>query len=219
MTSQIVAYLRVSTSSQDTALQLDSVRAAGAVKVFEEQASGAQRDRPQLRAALEYCRPGDCLVVYRLDRLARSVRQLVETAEALERRGIELRSLTESIDTSTPTGRLVFHMFAAIGQFERELIAERVRDGLKAAKARGSVGGRRRALDDRKIKTVRALLMANELSVAEIARETGVGVTTIYRNFPAARTGANAGGEWEAPKVCRVPPLLTPTNDTIVRQV
>ena len=132
----LVGYARVSTREQNHALQLDALRAAGCERVYTEKASGAQRDRPELEAALDFAREGDTLVVWKLDRLARSIRQLIETVEDLERRKIGLRSLTEAIDTTTAGGRLVFHVFAALAEFERSVIRERTAAGLEAAQGR-----------------------------------------------------------------------------------
>lgn len=178
--------------------------------MFIETQSGASRDRPVLAEALAFMRPGDTLLTWRMDRLARSVRQLTSTVEALEARGIQYRSLTENIDTSSPGGRLVFHVFASVAQFERELVVERVKAGLEAARKRGRVGGRKPAMTDAKVKAARAMLEANELPVAEIARQLGVGLTSFYRAFPAARAGANAGGVWDQPKLRRTPRTLAP---------
>ena len=131
-----VGYARVSTTDQDLALQLDALTAAGCVKVFEDRASGTRADRPGLRAALDYARDGDVLVTWKLDRLGRSLPHLIETVTSLATRGVGFRSITEAIDTTTPGGRLVFHLFGALGQFERDLIQERTRAGLAAAAAR-----------------------------------------------------------------------------------
>ena len=125
-----VGYARVSTLDQDPALQLDALAAAGCTKVFEDRASGACADRPGLRKALDYAREGDVLIVWKLDRLGRSLPHLIETVTTLEKRGVGFRSITEAIDTTTPSGRLVFHLFGALGQFERDLIQERTRAGL-----------------------------------------------------------------------------------------
>jgi len=145
----LVGYARVSTRDQTTALQLDALRAAGCDRVFEETASGASRDRPELAAALDYVRAGDTLVVWKLDRLARSTKQLLTTVEELARRGIGFRCLTQDIDTTTAGGRLVFTVFSAIAEFEREIIAERTRAGLDAARTRGRRGGRKPKLKAR----------------------------------------------------------------------
>jgi DNA invertase Pin-like site-specific DNA recombinase len=136
-----VGYARVSTLEQDPALQRDALAAAGCTKMFEDRASGARADRPGLGQALAFLREGDVLVVWKLDRLGRSLVHLVETVGSLAARGVGFRSLTEAIDTTTPGGRLVFHLFAALGQFERDLIRERTRAGLAAAAARGRRGG------------------------------------------------------------------------------
>ena len=131
----LVGYARVSTQDQNPVLQLDALAGAGCERVFTEKASGAQRERPKLAEALDYMRAGDTLVIWKLDRLARSLKQLIETVEALSARDIGLRSVTEAIDTTTVGGRLVFHVFGALAEFERGVIRERTRAGLDAARA------------------------------------------------------------------------------------
>ena len=184
----LVGYARVSTRDQSPALQLDALREAGCERTFMEKASGAQRDRPQLAAALDYIRAGDTLVVWKLDRLARSVRQLVETAENLQQRGIGLKVLTQQIDTTTPGGRLVFHVFAAMAEFERELTLERTHAGLTAAKALGRRGGRKPALGPAEVKRARAMLADPSITVAEVAQQLGVQPSTLYRHIPGGRS-------------------------------
>ena len=157
--SQLIGYARVSTPDQSPASQLDALKAAGCERVFTETASGSRRDRPELDRALDYLRKGDVLVVWRLDRLARSVRQLVDTAADLKGRGIELRSLHDAIDTSSTTGRLTFHLFAALAEFERDVIQDRTAIGLAAARARGKRGGRPRKLGKKELDLARALLV------------------------------------------------------------
>ena len=184
----LVGYARVSTQDQKPALQLDALKAAGCEKVFKEKASGAQRDRPQLTAAVDYMRKGDTLVVWKLDRLARSMKQLIETVEGLEAEGIGFRSVTEAIDTTTSGGKLVFHIFGALAEFERSIIRERTRAGLDAAKARGRKGGRPRAMSDDDLKMARALLADDTISVEDVAERMGVSLATFYRYLPAARS-------------------------------
>jgi len=186
----LIGYARVSTRDQKPHLQLDALREAGCERIFEETASGARRDRPELTAALEFMRSGDSLVVWKLDRLARSTRQLLETVEALERRSIGLKILTQNMDTTSAGGRLIFTVFSAIAEFEREVIRERTRAGLDAARARGRKGGRPRALSDKDLKEARALLTDPEITVADVARRLGVGPSTLYRYLPAARQSA-----------------------------
>ena len=186
----LVGYARVSTQEQDLTLQLDALRSAGCEKVFEEKASGAQRERPALQTALEYMRRGDTLVVWKLDRLARSLKQLIETVEDLGSRGIGFRSLTEAIDTTTSGGKLVFHIFAALAEFERGVIRERTLAGLQAARARGRLGGRPPALSPKDVAAAKALLRDPEITVAEVARRLGVVPSTVerssnYRRFDA----------------------------------
>lgn len=189
----LIGYARVSTQDQKPALQLDALRAAGCERIFEETASGASRERPQLLAALDYMRPGDVLVVWKLDRLARSMRQLVETVEGLGARDVGFRSLTEAIDTSTPGGMLVFHVFGALAEFERSVIRERTRAGLAAARARGRKGGRPPALGAEDLAAARALLRDPEITVEAAARRLGVAPSTLYRHLPGGRSGLEEG--------------------------
>ena len=184
----LVGYARVSTQDQKPELQLDALKAAGCERVFEEKASGAQRDRPQLSAALDYIREGDTLVVWKLDRLARSMKQLIETVEILDERGIGFRSITEAIDTTTPGGRLVFHIFGALAEFERSIIRERTRAGLNAARSRGRVGGRPPALSSEDLAAARAMLGDPEITVEAVAKRLGVAPSTLYRHLPGGRS-------------------------------
>lgn len=153
-----------------------------------EKASGAQRDRPELAAAIDYLRSGDTLVVWKLDRLARSVRQLVETAADLQARDIGLKVLTQAIDTTTPGGRLAFHVFAAMAEFERELMLERTHAGLVQAKALGRRGGRKPAMGPAEIKRAKAMLSDPTITVEEVARQMGVRPSTLYRHIPGGRS-------------------------------
>lgn len=164
-----------------SASQAEALAHAGCEKIFEETASGAQKDRPELLKAVGYLRKGDVLVVWKLDRLARSLKQLIATIEDLEQRGIGFVSLTENIDTTTPGGRLVFHVFAALAEFERELIRERTNAGLQSAKARGVKLGRRKALDGEALSVAKALLRSGEMSAAQVAEHVGVSRATLYR--------------------------------------
>ena len=186
----LVGYARVSTQEQDLALQLDALKTAGCSRVFEEKASGAQRERPALKAALEYMREGDTLVVWKLDRLARSLKQLIETVEEFGARDVGLRSLTEAIDTTTAGGKLVFHIFAALAEFERGVIRERTLAGLQAARARGRTGGRPPALKAKDLAAAKALLLDPEITVVQVAKRLGVAASTLYRHLPRARTAA-----------------------------
>lgn len=179
--TEVLGYARVSTAGQDLEAQRHRLRAAGAVRLFEDVISGRNFDRPGLDALLNYARPGDTICVVRLDRLGRSQRQLLETVEALKARDIGLMSLEEKIDTSSAAGELVFHVFGAIAHFERRLIAERTRDGLEAAKARGSKPGRP-TLDAAKLDAAFKLIDAG-LSPAEAGRQVGLGRSTIYREL------------------------------------
>ncbi len=187
MAEHKIGYARVSTQDQDPALQLDALKKAGCERIFQEKASGAQRDRPQLMAALDYLREGDTLVVWKLDRLARSMKQLIETVEALGERGVGFQSLTENIDTTSPSGRLVFHIFASLAEFERSIIRERTLAGLAAARSQGRQGGRPKAMSDDDRQMVESLLRDTDIPLARIAKQTGVAVSTIYKEFPGGR--------------------------------
>ena len=184
----VIGYARVSTADQDTALQRDALLKAGADRVFEDVASGAKAERPGLAAALAYLREGDTLAVWKLDRLGRSLPHLVQTVAELAARGIGFRSLTESIDTTTPNGRLVFHLFAALADFERDLIRERTRAGLAVAKARGRNGGRRPVITPEKLAKARELIDAKGLTVREAAGRVKVGKTALYEALAASDT-------------------------------
>ena len=190
----LVGYARVSTDDQNLDLQLSALRGTGCERVCEDRSSGARANRPGLTQALDVVRKGDVLVVWRLDRLARSLKDLIAIGEQLEAAGVGLRSLQESIDTTTATGRLFFHIMGALGEFERNLIRERTRAGLEAARKRGKVGGRPRALSDGDLKATRALLASDDMSVEEVARRVGVSPATLYRYIPGGRSSVLAGG-------------------------
>jgi len=184
----LIGYARVSTQDQNPQLQLDALEKAGCERVFVEKASGAQRDRPELRAALDYMRSGDTLVVWKLDRLARSIKQLIETVEMLDEQTIGFRSLTEAIDTTTSSGRLVFHIFAALAEFERGIIRERTKAGLASARARGRVGGRPSALSKEDLAVAKALLRDPNITVDKVAKRLNVSPSTLYRHLPGGRS-------------------------------
>lgn len=181
----LIGYARVSTADQDLSLQTLALEKAGCGKVFTDTISGAKFERPGLAEALTFAREGDCLVIWKLDRLGRSIHGLIELAADLSARKIDLRSLTEGIDTSTPTGRLMFHILASVGEMERDNIKERTVAGLAAARAKGRVGGGRKAsLTPDKLATARKLLDAGDKPAA-VAKLLGVGLSTFYRHFPA----------------------------------
>jgi len=183
--SERIGYARVSTDEQNLQPQLDALHAAGCRRVFEDVGSGSLKPRPQLDACLDFLAPGDTLVVWRLDRLGWGLRHLIELVERLEADGIGLRSLSEQLDTSGPGGRLVFDVFAAIAEFERDVIRERTRLGLAAARARGRLGGRPPALTPQKIAQARAM-RAQKITMPAIAGALGVSVATLYRHLGAA---------------------------------
>ncbi len=180
----LIGYVRVSTNDQNTDLQRNALNCAGCERIFEDKISGTKSDRPGLKKLLRTLSAGDTLVVWKLDRLGRSMRHLVTLIEELRQRGVNFRSLTDSIDTSTPMGRFFFHVMGALAEMERELIVERTRAGLAAARAKGRVGGRRPKLTSEQWAQIGRLLEAGE-SRQRIALIFDVGVSTIYRKFPA----------------------------------
>jgi DNA invertase Pin-like site-specific DNA recombinase len=181
-----LGYARVSTLEQDESLQRDALDAAGCDRIFVDKASGKLDSRPALGAMLEQLRPGDTVVVWRLDRLGRSLRHLIDTVGELESRGVAFQSLTEQIDTGTPAGKLVFHVFGALAEFERDLIRERTMAGLAAARARGRVGGRPTVWTAAKLATARSMYASEEHDVATIARVLGVSRASVYRALSTA---------------------------------
>nr|WP_328799673.1 recombinase family protein [Rhodococcus sp. T7] len=180
-----MGYLRVSTADQSLDLQRDALAAENCLRVWEEVASGAQKERPQLQQALDSLRVGDTLVVWRLDRLGRSLSHLIETVGLIESKGAAFRSLTEGIDTSTPTGRLVFHIFSSLAEFERELVKERTLAGLAAARARGRVGGQPAKITPAKARQILRML-EDGTPKTEIAAVLEIGRATLYRHLAEA---------------------------------
>jgi len=183
-----LGYARVSTQEQNADLQHDALKAAGCIKVLTDKASGSLDRRPQLDRLLDQVRPGDTLVVWRLDRLGRSLRHLISLIEELQDKGVGFRSLNEGMDTTTAGGKLIFSIFGALAEFERSLIRERTKAGLEAARARGRVGGRPSVMTPEKVKVARQLYDAQELTVEEIARTLGVSRKTIYRHLAEERS-------------------------------
>ena len=184
-----IGYARVSTLQQDLSLQLDALKAAGCEKIFEDQMSGAKDDRPGLAAAIGFARTGDVLMVWRLDRLGRSMKHLVATVGDIQKAGIGFESLTEKIETVTATGRLVFHIFGALAEFERSLTAETVQAGLAAARARGRMGGRP-GVPDGTINAIRALSVDRDRSPAEICKTLKISRATFYKYAAASAISA-----------------------------
>jgi DNA invertase Pin-like site-specific DNA recombinase len=178
---------RVSTSDQNLERQLDALHQAGCRRIFAEKKSGKSDDRPELAAALDFMRPGDTLVVASLDRLSRSLQDLIGTVGELRSRGVGFTSLHENLDTTTPGGRLVFHVFAALAEFIRELIVAGTHEGLAAARARGRVGGRPTVVTPELIRAARDLLPNPEHSVTSIAKLLGVSPGTLYNHIPDLR--------------------------------
>jgi DNA invertase Pin-like site-specific DNA recombinase len=187
-TGALIGYARVSTSGQLLDRQTNALTAAGCLKVFSDKASGKNAERPELTACLNYLRPGDTLVVPSLDRLSPSLADLITMVAELRRRGVGFKSLHEALDTTTPGGRLVFHVFAALAEF-RELIVEGTREGLAAARARGQRLGRPPAMTPEQIRHARDLLTLPNNTVSSIARLLGVSRTTLYKHVPELGSG------------------------------
>ena len=177
-----IGYCRISTAEQNLDLQIQALKEAGCEKIFEEVASGAKDDRPKLKESIEYARKGDVIVVWKLDRLSRSLKHLIETVNDLEKREIGFRCITQQLDTTTPSGKLIFHVFGAISEFERSLIRERTSAGLKVARARGRLGGRPKVLDQEKITIAQSLYDDGKTTVEKICETLNISRATFYRH-------------------------------------
>ncbi len=187
----LVGYARVSKDDQKLHLQHDALQQAGCYKVYSDQLGGANADRPGLASLFEILRAGDTLVIWRLDRLGRSLKDLIHMVDQLEKRGVGLRSLQENIDTTTSGGRLVFHLFGALAEFERNLIRERTQAGLSAARARGRLGGRPKLLDPKKQELTLRLYRERQHSISEICTMMGISKSTLYNYLAGADNDAH----------------------------
>ncbi|TLT00448.1 recombinase family protein [Aliarcobacter cibarius] len=180
----LIGYARVSTTDQNLTLQKEALEKAGCERIYEDEISGTKDNRPGLEKALEHLRKDDTLVVWKLDRLGRSVKSLIDLVSDLNSRNIHFKSLTDSIDTSTPPGRFFFHVMASLAQMERELIVERTKAGLDAAKKLGRIGGRKRKMTDSKLANAKKLLESGALP-KDVAKDLGISLATLYRWIPA----------------------------------
>jgi len=181
----LIGYARVSTQAQNLDLQLEALAKAGCKKVFDDKISGSRAERPGLAKALEMLREGDTLVVWKLDRLGRSVKNLVDLIGELQKQSVQFKSLTDAIDTGTTSGRFFFHVMASLAEMERELTVERTRAGLEVARQLGRKGGRKRQMTDSKIESAKKLL-ASGVPPRDVAKNLGVSVPTLYRWIPAS---------------------------------
>lgn len=181
----LIGCAHVSTQDQNLDLQIDALTKAGCKKVFDDKISGSRAERPGLAKALEMLREGDTLTVWKLDRLGRSVKNLVDLVGELHKQGVQFKSLTDAIDTGTPSGRFFFHVMASLAEMERELTVERTRAGLEVARQLGRKGGRKRQMTDSKIESAKKLL-ANGVPPRDVAKNLGVSVPTLYRWIPAS---------------------------------
>ena len=191
----LVGYARVSTDDLNLNLQRDALDQAGCEQIFKDQLSGAKAERPGLHQALQYARAGDTIVVWRLDRLSRSLKDLIEMVTLLESKGIGLKSLQEAIDTSSSSGKLIFHIFGALAEFERNLIRERTQAGLQAARARGRKGGRPKSLNKDKQALAVKLYDEKKHTVDQICEMMGISKPTLYKYIDAAK-----GSQWKNPR-------------------
>ncbi len=185
----LIGYARVSTEDQKLDLQMQALKDAGCQRIFSDKKSGNQKVRKGLEDALSHARSGDTLVVWKLDRLSRTVKQLVDLVSELESKGINFKSLSDGIDTTTSAGRFFFHVMASLAQMERELIAERTKAGLAAARILGRAGGRRRLMTDSKIRSAQRLLKSGVLP-REVSEDLGISLATLYRWIPAAASNS-----------------------------
>lgn len=186
-----IGYARVSTKDQNLSLQLDALKKEGCEKIFQEKATGGNADREELKKLLEHLREGDIVVIWKLDRLGRSLRDLVNLVTDIQAKGAGLKSLNDSIDTTTPQGKLTFHLFAALAEFEREIIRERTKAGLESARARGRVGGRPKGLTkEAKDKAIIAssLYAQKQMTISEICKHLGIAKSTFYKYIVLTKT-------------------------------
>ena len=190
----LVGYARVSTEDQKLDLQHDALLAAGCERIFDEKVSAARGSMPSRQVLLDYCRPGDVAVVFKLDRLGRSLRDLVDVVNLLQQQGVALRSLHEAIDTTTPAGKLTFHLFAALAEFEASVVRERTRAGLQAARQRGRKLGRPRSLSSEQIEMARTMMDNPNLSASQVAQQLGVHRSTLYRSIQVQQADPGAAG-------------------------
>lgn len=192
--TMLLGYARVSTDDQETHLQIDALKAAGVERIYEEKASGAKTDRPELMKLLDNARKGDVVIVWKMDRLGRSLLHLIETVNLLNGRGVQLRSLTENlIDTTSPSGKLVFGIFGLMAEFERDMLRQRTNAGLVAARKRGRVGGRPKGIDAAALKKARVMLASGDYTKAEVAAELQVSRHTLWRELGrASEAGASS---------------------------
>ena len=181
----LIGYARISSNNQNLDLQIDALKNIGCIKIFYDKVSGISKEKPGLNEALSFLRSSDTLVIWKLDRLGRNLKGLIEMVEYLEKQGINFQSITDGIDTSTPAGRFFFHVMGSLSQMERELLIERTKAGLDAAKKRGRVGGRKRKMTDSKLKSARKLL-ADGIPPKEVANNLGISIPTLYRWCPAS---------------------------------
>ena len=178
---QFVGYARISTFEQNLDLQKDDLTKAGCIRIFEDKISGAKEERVGLNSALDFMRQGDTLVVWKLDRLGRSLRHLIDTVNLLQEKKISFKSLHENIDTTTSGGKLIFHIFGALAEFERDVIRLRTKAGLNAARARGRLGGRPKSLDAKKLDMAKSLYANKSLGINEICQTLKISKATLYR--------------------------------------
>jgi len=181
----LVGYARVSTQDQNLELQLSALKEIGCAKFYQDQISGARNDRPGLKLAMEVLRAGDTLVVWKLDRLGRTVKGLIDLVNQLQQNDVHFKSITDNVDTSTPSGRFFFHIMASLAQMERELVAERTKAGLAAARAQGRIGGRKRKMTKSKLESAQKLLASGVLP-KDVARDLAISIPTLYRWIPAS---------------------------------
>jgi len=186
----LIGYCRVSTSDQNLSLQKDELKKFGCSKIYEDVASGAKSARVGLEAAIDFAREGDTLVIWKLDRLGRSLRDLIEIVNRLEQSGVSFVCITQNIDTRTPNGKLFFHIFGALAEYERELIRERTKAGLTAARARGRKGGRKPAMNEEQIEQARAMMDNPKLKIKSIIKTLGISKATLYKYVPTGKSFA-----------------------------